>query len=281
MGDMSSFLVDWITRMDEETTRILQTENSMCEFFDYLLRERSNHTVCNKIMIRAYCPEAADVRPKEVWEQSGVTITKPDAAIWTLRYWGKYWGCQPQLEYDISATSAAGAAVPSEQIPSDHLVELLVADPFVKLVFFKGESTLKAYYNAEEKIITYTGGFKTYDEVCSRLIREYVHYLTHRDDYLWQNLEWKNTGMEGPQPPYQYPRGKYNAIANIALYLAEKRYGIKISDQRFQPNFSSLREARVVFQSAISAADRIHYHIMDIERRLNTPEDTEETEGGT
>ena len=66
------FQEQWIQCLDSETQKILENEKTMHEFFDYLIRERSNHTVCNKIMIRAYCPDATDVRPKEAWEAVGV-----------------------------------------------------------------------------------------------------------------------------------------------------------------------------------------------------------------
>ena len=261
------FQEQWIQCLDSETQKILENEKTMQEFFDYLIRERSNHTVCNKIMIRAYCPDATDVRPKEAWEAVGVTVTKPDQAIWTLRYWGRIWGWQPQLEYDISATSVAGSTLPSQRIPSDYLIQLLICDTLVKLEFASEMSSLKAYYNSETRVITYTGGYNSYDEVCSRFCREYVHSLMHPDDYRMRMLEWDRSGLEGA-PPYRYNRAEYDSVATMAVYMLEERFGLRKSKIRFYSNFNSLREARDYFQTALSAANRLTFHLQDVDRRL-------------
>ena len=266
--NMRAFIENWNECLKAKTQEILQTDTSMREFFEYLIRERSNHTVFNKIMIRAYCPQATDVRPKETWENMNITIAKPDEAIWTMRYHGKEWGFYPQLEYDISATSAAEAKLPDEKLPADYVMELLLADPIAKLSFVNIGSQLKAYYNDETKTITYTGGFTSYDEICTRFFREYVHALLHADDYHWKQMEWVSERMEGTLP-YRYERARKDPIATIAVFLLETRYGTRhMSSSRFCADFETDREAREYIQAALSAANRITFHLQDVERRL-------------
>ena len=52
-GNIQTFIEQWKGCLDIKTQEILQTDTSMREFLEYLIRERSNHTVFNKIMIRA------------------------------------------------------------------------------------------------------------------------------------------------------------------------------------------------------------------------------------
>lgn len=287
MENEKSFIEQWKECLDAKTSELLQTEDSIIEFLDYLNRERSNHTVFNKIMIRAYCPKATYVLRKEDWEGGGFTITKPEEAIWTMRYCGKRFGFVPQLEYDISATSAEGTKLPNEQISADHIVELLVADPPVPLVFFPaGNSSMKCYYNPDEKMITYTAGFLNWEEICSRFYREYAHYFLHSDDYRWKRMVWaeKNAGVP---MPYEYARGNYDGAASLAVYLLETKYKTKhLGKPRFYGNFANNKEARDYMQMALSVTNRIVFHLKDVDRRLQEEDEAarkkkeEEEKGG-
>lgn len=287
MDKENSFTEQWKECLDTSTADILQTEESMIEFFEFLIRERSNHTVFNKIMIRAYCPKATYVLRKEDWESAGFTITKPEEAIWTMRYYGRRYGFFPQLEYDISATSAADSKLPNEQISADHIVELLLADPPVPLDFFPGgSSTLKCFYNPSEKKITYTAGFLSWEEICSRFYREYAHYFMHSDDYRWKQMVWSEKNAGVPMP-YEYPRGTYDGAATIAVYLLESKFKTKhLGNTRFYSNFDNNKEARDYLQMALSATNRIVFHLKDVDRRLQEEDEAaqrkklEEEKGG-
>ena len=50
--------------------------------------------------------------------------------------------------------------------------------------------------------------------------------------------------------------------------MLEERFGLRKSKIRFYSNFNSLREARDYFQTALSAANRLTFHLQDVDRRL-------------
>ncbi len=242
---------DFFDYINQVTGEIVNNEEKFKLFLQFLARERSNHTMANKLLIWKSCPNAVDVRTAEEWETVGIGITKADEVIHSIRYWGRKYGFSVCTEYDLSATTAAGWEYPSRALPPDFVAEYMLARPVIKTEFCKEGSKIRALYEPERKVIAYTSGFKSYEEICARFFREFAHYYFHQDDY---RVFCHRRGMTGS---YNYTPGKYENAAEITEYLLEHRYGIRLRSLPTIKESMDLPSCRILLQMAYHAAERI------------------------